>query len=104
MPRMALALTAVAYSSWEWVGRCCCNHPHMPPVGRRERALVVCADAWPPRPAGGAAKPQPVRHYSDPNRIQGIQETAFGYAHNVLALSRSSASGAQAQTAENSHQ
>jgi hypothetical protein len=32
------------------VDRCCCNHPHMPPIGRRERAISLCADAWPPRP------------------------------------------------------
>jgi hypothetical protein len=34
---------------------------------------------------------------------KGAQRTAFGYGQNALALSRASASGAQAQP-ENSHQ
>jgi hypothetical protein len=43
----------------------------------RERAFRAALMPGCP-PVGGAAKPQPVRHYSDPNRIQAIQETAFG--------------------------
>ena len=79
--------------------------PQPPPhaaIGRRER--VLSSELMPGAPpAGGAAKPQQVRHYSDPNRIQGFQETASGYARNTVTLSRASAPGAQAQTAEDSH-
>jgi len=64
---------------------------------------MLRADAWPPRPRAA----QPNLNQSDrtpiPTEYKGVQKTAFGYAQNVLTLSRASASGAQAQT-ENSHQ
>jgi hypothetical protein len=56
------------------------------PIGRRE-PVCLGADAWLPRPQGGAAKPHPVRHYSDPNRIQRVYGSVFGYAQIRFRLS-----------------
>ena len=57
----------------QWVGRCCCNHPTC-----RHRALLAPRRCLAAPPAGGAAKPQRVRHYSDPNRIQGSKRPRSG--------------------------
>jgi hypothetical protein len=69
------------YGAWHTApargGRCFCDHPHMPPLAAAS-ALFVPRRCLAAPPAGGAAKPQPARHYSDPNRIQGVQATALG--------------------------
>jgi hypothetical protein len=70
------------------VGRCCYNHPHVPPSAARERALLLRADAWPPRPRAAQPNLNPPDTTPIPTEYKGVEKAAFGYAQNVLTLSR----------------
>ena len=71
----------------QWVGRCCCNHPRVPPSAAA--SALFCSALMPGRPARGRrsqTSTRPTLLRSQPN-TRGVPETAFGYAHNALALS-----------------
>ena len=77
----------------QWVRCCCCNHPHMPPIGRHGRALLLLLmPGCPTRGRRSQTSTRPTLHRSQPN-TRTSKDPRSGYAQIALTPSLAPASG-----------